>query len=43
MHINWIIMQAAPDDVIKVSNGIARFEGPGTVRQGSSTSTAVRR
>ncbi|THD68411.1 MAG: amidohydrolase, partial [Phenylobacterium sp.] len=28
-HINWIIMQAAPDDVIKVSNGIARFEGPG--------------
>jgi imidazolonepropionase-like amidohydrolase len=28
-HINWIVMQAAPDDVIKVSNGIARFEGPG--------------
>ena len=28
-HINWIIMQAAPDDVIKVSNGIMRFEGPG--------------
>jgi imidazolonepropionase-like amidohydrolase len=28
-HINWIIMQAMPDDVIKVSNGIARFEGPG--------------
>jgi imidazolonepropionase-like amidohydrolase len=28
-HINWILMQAMPDDVIKVSNGIARFEGPG--------------
>ena len=28
-HINWIIMQAMPDDVVKVSNGIARFEGPG--------------
>lgn len=28
-HINWIVMQAMPDDVIKASNGIARFEGPG--------------
>jgi len=28
-HINWIIMQAMPDSVIQVSNGIARFEGPG--------------
>lgn len=28
-HINWVIMQAMPDDVIKVSNGMARFEGPG--------------
>ena len=28
-HINWVIMQAMPDSVIKVSNGIARFEGPG--------------
>jgi imidazolonepropionase-like amidohydrolase len=28
-HINWIVMQAAPDSVIKVSNGIMRFEGPG--------------
>src|SRR5206468_349604 len=28
-HINWIIMQAMPDEVIKVSNGIMRFEGPG--------------
>ena len=28
-HINWIVMQAVPDSVIAVSNGIARFEGPG--------------
>lgn len=28
-HINWIIMQAMPDDVIKGSNGMMRFEGPG--------------
>jgi imidazolonepropionase-like amidohydrolase len=28
-HINWVIMQAMPDSVIDVSNGIARFEGPG--------------
>jgi imidazolonepropionase-like amidohydrolase len=28
-HINWIVMQAMPEDVINVSNGIARFEGPG--------------
>ena len=28
-HINWVIMQAMPDSVIKVSNGIMRFEGPG--------------
>ena len=28
-HINWIVMQAMPDDVIKESNGIMRFEGPG--------------
>jgi imidazolonepropionase-like amidohydrolase len=28
-HINWIIMQAMPDSVIPISNGIARFEGPG--------------
>jgi imidazolonepropionase-like amidohydrolase len=28
-HINWIVMQGLPDSVIKVSNGIARFEGPG--------------
>jgi imidazolonepropionase-like amidohydrolase len=28
-HINWIIMQALPESVIKISNGMARFEGPG--------------
>jgi imidazolonepropionase-like amidohydrolase len=28
-HINWVIMQAMPDDVIKASNGMMRFEGPG--------------
>ena len=28
-HINWIIMQAMPDSVIQVDNGMARFEGPG--------------
>ncbi len=28
-HINWIVMQAMPDSVIKESNGIMRFEGPG--------------
>ncbi len=28
-HINWIVMQAMPDAVIKESNGIMRFEGPG--------------
>jgi imidazolonepropionase-like amidohydrolase len=33
-HINWIIMQAMPDDVIKVSNGIMRFEGPGRYGKG---------
>ena len=28
-HINWVIMQAMPDSVLQVSNGIMRFEGPG--------------
>ena len=28
-HINWIMMQAMPDSVIPVDNGIMRFEGPG--------------
>jgi imidazolonepropionase-like amidohydrolase len=27
-HINWVIMQAMPDSVIAVSNGLARLEGP---------------
>ena len=28
-HINWVMMQAMPQSVIPVSNGIMRFEGPG--------------
>lgn len=28
-HINWVVMQGMPDDVIQQSNGILRFEGPG--------------
>ena len=28
-HINWIMMQAMPDSVVRESNGILRFEGPG--------------
>lgn len=28
-HINWVIMQAMPDSVIPLSNGMMRFEGPG--------------
>jgi imidazolonepropionase-like amidohydrolase len=28
-HINMVMMQAMPDDVVRVSNGIQRFEGPG--------------
>ena len=28
-HINWMMMQAMPDSVIRESNGILRFEGPG--------------
>jgi imidazolonepropionase-like amidohydrolase len=28
-HINWVMMQAMPDEVIAASNGLARFEGPG--------------
>jgi len=28
-HINWVIMQAMPDAILPVSNGIARFQGPG--------------
>lgn len=28
-HIYFVMMQAMPDAVVKVSNGMARFEGPG--------------
>jgi imidazolonepropionase-like amidohydrolase len=28
-HINWVMMQAMPDSVLPVSNGIMRFEAPG--------------
>ena len=28
-HINWVMMQAMPDSVLPLSNGIMRFEGPG--------------
>ncbi len=28
-HIYFVMMQAMPDNVVNVSNGIARFEGPG--------------
>lgn len=28
-HINFVIMQALPDSVVKISNGPMRFEGPG--------------
>ena len=28
-HINWVMMQAMPEGVIRESNGIMRFEGPG--------------
>ncbi len=28
-HMNFILMQALPDSVVNVSNGIARFQGPG--------------
>lgn len=28
-HINWIVMEGVPAEVLPVSNGIMRFEGPG--------------
>ena len=28
-HINWVMMQAMPAEILPVSNGIMRFEGPG--------------
>jgi imidazolonepropionase-like amidohydrolase len=33
-HINWVMMQAMPDDVIAIDNGIMRFEGPGRYAKG---------
>jgi hypothetical protein len=33
-HINWIVMQGMPDNVINESNGIQRFEGPGRFAKG---------
>ena len=35
-HINWIFMQVAPDDVIRESNGILRFEAPGRLAKDTS-------
>lgn len=28
-HINWVVMEGVPAEVLPVSNGIARFEAPG--------------
>lgn len=28
-HINWVMMQALPESLLPVDNGIMRFEGPG--------------
>jgi len=28
-HINWVMMQAMPDSILPLDNGIARFQGPG--------------
>ena len=44
-HINWVMMQAMPEEVIKVSNGIMRFEGPGAtpktwISMGSAINTS---
>jgi hypothetical protein len=33
-HINFLMMQALPKDVVDQSNGIARFEGPGQYARG---------
>ncbi len=32
-HIYFVMMEAMPDDVVKTSNGINRFEGPGRYAQ----------
>ena len=39
-HINWVMMQAMPDSVIAVSNGIMRFEGPGRYAKGVDLESA---
>jgi len=33
-HINFVLMDAMPDDVVKTSNGLNRFFGPGKYAQG---------
>lgn len=33
-HINFVLMDAMPDDVVKTSNGLNRFFGPGKHAQG---------
>ncbi len=33
-HIYFVLMQAMPDSVVNVSNGFARFEGPGRYAKG---------
>jgi len=33
-HINFIVMEAMPDDVVETSNGLNRFFGPGKYAQG---------
>jgi hypothetical protein len=32
-HMNFVIMQAMPDSVVNVSNGLARWQGPGKLAQ----------
>ncbi|MBO9714927.1 amidohydrolase family protein [Sphingomonas sp.] len=32
-HINFVMMQAMPDSVVNVSNGLARWQGPGKYAQ----------
>lgn len=33
-HVNFLAMQAMPDEVVKASNGFARFEGPAKFARG---------
>jgi imidazolonepropionase-like amidohydrolase len=32
-HINFVMMQAMPDSVVNISNGLARWQGPGKLAQ----------